>query len=69
MTIEQDRKAAAEPPLDCRVRPLREGEVMLVYLHFNRYRDRTWTDTEYILKFGEAVSAATVNANKGHNAK
>ena len=60
---EQETIAAAEHPLDCLVRQLREGEVMLVYLHFDRFRDRNWTDAEYMLKFGEAVSAATVEAN------
>jgi hypothetical protein len=60
---EQREFAAAEPPLDCLVRQLREGEVMMVYLHFDRHRDRAWSDAEYMLKFGEAVSAATVEAN------
>ena len=42
------------------VTPLREGEIMLVYLEFDRYADKNWTDTEYLMKFGEAVSKATV---------
>lgn len=53
----------AGPPLDCQARALREGEVMNAYLEFDRGADRNWTNAEYILKFGEAVSAATAVAN------
>jgi hypothetical protein len=41
-------------------RELREGEVMMEYIEFDRHADRSWTDAEYLLKFGMAISAATV---------
>lgn len=45
------------------VRSLREGEVMMVYLEFDRRADKSWSAAEYLLWFGVAVSAATVAAN------
>ena len=44
------------------VRTLREGEIMGVYLEFDRHADPKWTDAEYLLKFGAAVSKATTEA-------
>jgi hypothetical protein len=50
------------------IRPLREGEVMNVYMDFVvRYPDhevKTWGPTQYLLRFGAAVSQATVKANE-----
>ena len=57
-------------PVERLVMPLCEGQIMLVYLEFDRYADKNWTNTEYLLKFGEAVSAATVGVicrDMGHN--
>jgi len=64
MTKPDDTTAAAGgSPLERGVRRLREGEVMGVYLDFDRTADRTWTGAEYLLRFGAAVSAATVQVN------
>ena len=49
--------------IDQQARPLREGEVMSVYMDFDRTADPAWTSAEYLLRFGAAVSAATVQVN------
>ena len=49
-------------PVDRRIRPLREGEVLGAYLEFDRTADPAWTNSEYLLRFGVAMSAATVRA-------
>lgn len=59
----ETRPPADEGRLDRRVRPLREGEVMGVYLDFDRRADRAQPPVDYLLGFGAAVSAATVAAN------
>ena len=55
-----------EPDGECAVEiaSLREGEIMGVYLDFDRYADPTLTPAEFLLRFGVAVSAATVKANR-----
>jgi len=45
------------------LRPLREGELMAAYLDFDRHADKTLPPAEYLLRFGAAVSDATVKAN------
>jgi hypothetical protein len=62
MENEQEQPAAAGP-VDCRVRPLREGEVMAVYMDFDRHADKAWAPADYLLRFGAAVSEATAKAN------
>lgn len=49
------------------VRPLREGEVMGLYLDFDRHADKTLPPAEYLLRFGAAVSEATVKVNQDRN--
>ena len=65
MTTEQNTPDAPAVgiPVHWRVRRLREGEVMGVYLDFDRTADPAWTNSEYLLRFGAAVSAATVQVN------
>ena len=52
------------PAVDHVFRPLRRGELMGVYMDFDRKADKTWTPAEYLLRFASAVSAATVAANQ-----
>lgn len=47
-----------------KIRPLRDGEVMAVYMEFDRNSDKTWSTAEYLLQFGAAISNATVKANQ-----
>ena len=46
------------------IEPLREGEIMGVYLDFDRYADPALTPAQYVLLFGAAVSDATMRANQ-----
>lgn len=52
-------------PVERRVRPLREGEVMGAYMEFDRTADRTWKPADYLVRFGLYVSQRTVEANSG----
>lgn len=45
------------------LRPLREGELMGVYMDFDRTAVKAWGPTQYLLHFGAAVSKATVEVN------
>ena len=64
MTKHEDTtQAAGGSPLERGVRRLREGEVMGVYMDFDRTADAAWTRAEYLLHFGAAVSDATVQVN------
>ena len=57
---DQTEAAGGASAVERVVRPLCEGQIMLVYLEFDRNADKNWTDAEYLIKFGEAVSEATV---------
>jgi hypothetical protein len=58
-------KGEAPPRADLKsIRPLREGELMGVYMEFDRTAVKTWGPTQYLLRFGAAVSQATVKANE-----
>ena len=57
-------EAIAELRGDRKFRLLRKGELMCIYMDFDRKADKTWTSTEYLLLFGSAVSAATVATNQ-----
>ena len=46
------------------VRPLREGEVMALYMEFDRHAEKTLPPAEYLLRFGAVVSEATVKVNQ-----
>lgn len=45
------------------LRPLREGELMNVYMDFDRTAVKSWGPTQYLLHFGAAVSRETVKVN------
>ena len=52
---------------ECRpskIRALREGEIMGLYMDFDRHADKAWTSAEYLLRFGAAVSLATAVTNR-----
>lgn len=61
--MNKQTKPAVEYRLDGMVRPLREGELMAVYMDFDRRADKTLPPAEYLLRFAAAVSAATVKAH------
>ena len=65
---EPQEKVPNEPLLDYRVRPLLVGEIICVYLELDRRANPEWSNAQYLLKFGEAVSIATVKANMRYNA-
>ena len=44
-------------------RRLRQGEIIMVYMKFDRHASKSLSSAEYLLAFGAAVSAATVEAN------
>jgi hypothetical protein len=39
---------------------LSEGELMGVYMDFDRKADKAWTNSEYLLHFARAVEQATI---------
>lgn len=55
--------ASESYPLYGAPRELREGEVMMVYMEFDRHADKTVPPVEYLIQYGQAVSRATVEAN------
>lgn len=44
-------------------RALREGEVLGVYMDFDRAADKSWPSAEYLVRFGEYVSQRTAEVN------
>ena len=45
-------------------RVLRDGEVMMAYMEFDRTADSSWGNVEYLVNFGLYISKMTVEFNK-----
>ena len=44
--------------------PLTEGALMGIYMEFDRHADKTWTPTEYLLRFAAAVDAHGIGTGR-----
>ena len=56
----------AEPVQRPAARTLRDGEVMNLYLEFDRTADKAWPSAEYLARFGLFVSQRTVAPQQAH---
>ena len=50
-------------------RPLREGEVMGAYIDFDRTADKSWSNAEYLTRFGLYISERTAAAENADAVK